>query len=472
MTLDELLSLFREAPLVASAQASEGSPLANPDTLLRLARASLMGGCKVFRLQGVEAIRHIHGATKAPTIALIKRHYDDSPVYITPTMKEVDELLSTDAEVIGLDATLRPRPVGVLLSDLLRHVKDAGRLAMADCDTFESALEAEKLGFDLVGTTLAGYTEDRPMASQGPDLNLLHQMVQGIKIPVIAEGRYSERWQVQAALRIGASAVVMGAALNDTPVLTKRYMEAARTAEGPVAAFDIGGTWLRFGLFSQAWKLLDTDKVALPADPQKRLAWMRDRVASSGAKHAGVSTGGVVMPRANTVWKAKPIIPNHVGSRFTEETLGVPVVALNDGLATAWGHACLPRHAGTRVATLALGTGVGFGIVDRGRILMSIAGEPPHLNDQPAGPDRTIEEALGGETIGMDASAEAKGDARRAAERAIKTIQELFFPDTIIICGGVGLSDWLNLDLPKSPFGADAGLYGAAALALWKPEGL
>ena len=471
MTRDALLSLFEEAPLVASAQASEGSPLADPETLLKLAESSLKAGVKVLRLQGVEAIRHIKGKTGAPVIALIKRHYDSSPVYITPTMREVDELLSTDAEVIGLDATLRHRPHGEKLSDLLQKVHGAGRLAMADCDTLESAVEAEAIGFDLIGTTLAGYTENRKM-SYGPDLELLREMVARVKAPVIAEGRYSEKWHVQTALRIGAKAVVMGAALNDTPVLTKRYLSATQMPDGNVAAFDIGGTWLRFGLFSPNWKLLSAEKTELPRVPTDRLSWMRERAQKSNAVRAGVSSGGVIDPRTGVVTQAKPIIPGHVGSEFSENTLGIQTLALNDGLATAWGHACLPNYAGKRVATLALGTGVGFGIVDRGRIFMGFGGEPPHLNDQELASGCTIEEALGGAALGKEVTLEERARAKQASEHAVCSVRSLFHPDEILLCGGVGLSDWLSLDLPKSPFGPDAGLYGAAALALFPPTEL
>lgn len=468
MTLPELLALFRQAPLVASSQASDGSPLADPETLAKLAQSSLIAGVKVLRLQGTDAIRHIQGATGAPVIALIKRHYDDSPVYITPTMAEVDALLSTNAEAIGLDATLRPRPGNASLKVLLDKVHQNGRLAMADCDTLESAIEAEKLGFDFVGTTLAGYTENRAMTT-GPDLELLRAMVQNLTIPVIAEGRYSESWQVQTAMRIGASAVVMGAALNDTPTLTKRYFQATSAPAGEVGAFDIGGTWLRFGKFSGAGELLESERIPLPADQDQRLRWMREQVEKAGVRRVGVGSGGVVDPKSGVVTRAKPIIPDHVGSEFSERTLGVPTVALNDGLATAWGHACRPEYAGRRAATLAIGTGVGLGIVDRGRILMSSGGEPPHLNDLSFSKGGSIEEALGGSALGGSVSEEERARAKLAANEAVRAVKSMFHPDDMVVCGGVGLADWLDFELPRSPFGADAGLHGAAALALWPP---
>jgi putative N-acetylmannosamine-6-phosphate epimerase/predicted NBD/HSP70 family sugar kinase len=468
MHLSELLDLFGRAPLVASAQASENSPLDDLETLRRLAESSLQEGVRVLRLQGAEAIRHIRGATGAPTIGLIKRHYQDSPVYITPTMEEVESLLGSQCETIGLDATLRPRPGGAQLAELLARVKESGRLAMADCDTLESAIEAERMGFDFVGTTLAGYTEHRAR-TPGPDLELLRAMVRSLKIPVIAEGRYAEPWQVRAALQIGARAVVMGAALNDTPTLTKRFVAAALPFPEKIGAVDIGGTWLRFGVFDSDWTMADSERVALPVDPLARRDWILERIGSHRPRRIGLSIGGIVDPATGIVTRAKPIIPNHVGTEFSEAAFGVPTAALNDGLATAWGHACLPDHAGKRVATLALGTGVGFGLVERGRIVMGGGGEPSHLNDLLFEGDRTIEQVLGGFALGSEWTPEERTLANRAAKRAVQLVEDLFHPDTLVLCGGVGLSEWLELDLPRSPFGADAGLYGAAALALFPP---
>lgn len=191
---------------------------------------------------------------------------------------------------------------------------------------------------------------------------------------------------------------------------------------------------------------------------------MRHKVAKSRPDKAAVGSGGVIDPKTNTVTQAKPIIPDHVGSRFDAASLGVPTVALNDGLATAWGHACLPEYAGQRVATLALGTGVGFGLVDRGRMLMGPGGEPPHLNDVPFDAGRSVEEVLGGAHLAN------REEACAAAKKAVEIIQQMLHPDAIVLCGGVGLADWLDLELPRSPFGEDAGLYGAAALAVFPPE--
>ena len=57
-------------------------------------------------------------------------------------------------------------------------------------------------------------------------------------------------------------------------------------------------------------------------------------------------------------------------------------------------------------------------------------------------------------------------------------MHSVYMPSTIFLSGGVGLSDWM-LDAMKdepgvvpSPFEHDAGLYGAAALALFPPRNI
>jgi len=471
VTRDELLVALSHCPLIASVQASENSPLEDPSLLLKLAQASVEQGTRVLRLQGVPAISLIRSTLRVPVIGLIKRQYPDSDVYITPTRLEVEQLLETGCEVIALDATLRARPEGAIFGDLVQLIHESGRLAMADCDSVVSAEEAVAAGANMVGTTLAGYTDARN-ATVGPDLDLLREIAEVVDVPILAEGRYQEPWQAQAAMRAGASGVVIGGALNDPVKQTRRFISSVSPFGEQVGAFDIGGTWIRFGLFSSDWKLLHSERDPLPKTRKQRSEWMLDRIHRHSLKRIGIGTGGTVDPSTRTVTEAKAIIPDHVGSDFLG--LAPEVFALNDGLATAWGHACLRQFAGTRVATLALGTGVGCGLVDRGRIWMGPRGEYARLNDLQTG-ERSFEEMLGGASLTETPSEEDRQLAIDAFSKAIDIVRSMWMPDHTVICGGVGLAPLLHVDLLEkthanislSPFGANAGLYGAAALALF-----
>jgi len=470
--LTELLDVLKKCPLIASAQASPNSPVDHPITLSQLALASLGQGVTALRLQGIDNIREVRKHTQSPVIGLIKQDYSDSSVYITATRTEVESLLDAGVEVIALDATLRTRPNGETLKELIDLIHQHKTLVLADIDSLESAEVAVNLGADMISTTLSGYTS-AGMPS-GPDLELVRTLVKTIKVPVIAEGRYTQRWEVESALRIGAVAVVVGGALND-PVKTTQMLMPRTGATGSVGAVDIGGTWMRFGVFSSDWQLQHLERMPVLEARQDRLDWIRSQVKNSSVSAVGVSTGGTVDPNTGELWEAKALIPDHVGSIFSEETLGVPTMALNDGLASAWGHACLPQYAGKRVATLALGTGVGCGFVANGSILMGKRGEYPRLNDMPGPGGKTFEEMLGGAALSPDPTANQMAAALQAFLQAGIVLQEMYFPDQIVVCGAVGLSKWLSMylqspGLSASPFGLDAGIYGAAALMLYPPQ--
>jgi N-acylglucosamine-6-phosphate 2-epimerase len=105
---------------------------------------------------------------------------------------------------------------------------------MADCATQAEAEHAQVLGFDVVGTTLSGYTAEtlaRGHSGQ-PDFDLLKQLVQSLTLPIILEGRIWEPSQVTFAFELGAHAVVIGSAITRPQLITKRFVEAIPTLRG------------------------------------------------------------------------------------------------------------------------------------------------------------------------------------------------------------------------------------------------
>jgi putative N-acetylmannosamine-6-phosphate epimerase len=464
VTLADLLVLLRDCPVVASVQAGPDSPLEDPQTLVRLARASVEQGVRLLRSEGSANIHAIRAAAGVPVIGLIKRSYERCPIYITPSEREVEETIAAGADLIALDGTARPRP-SLGLRDLISIAHKRGKLVLADCDNEESVEFSLACGADLVSTTLSGYTE-ASLRQSGPDMNLLRKVCRDGRI-VLAEGRYQDPWQVRAALRIGANGIVIGGALNDPVKATRRFLQAIAAPADNVGAVDLGGTWLRFGVFSPDWQLIERTAVPRQDDPQARTEWIKAQVQAHGVSALGVASGGVVNPKTGVVVKAKSIIPNHVGTAYDEDTMEVPTTALNDGLALAWGHACHPRFAGQRVATLALGTGVGFGLVDRGRLLMGSLGAPPNVADLPF-QHTTIEQTLGGASYDSH-------DAPAAIGHLIEIVRSLFHPDEIVVCGSIASLPEIKMVVHEkkvhmSPFGEHAGLYGAAALALFPPD--
>ena len=210
--------------LIVSCQAVKGEPLYGLDMMHHFARAAVLGGAKGIRANYVSDIKAIKNEVDVPVIGIIKAVYEGSDVYITPTLKEVKELLTTGCEVIALDATNRPRPNGENLKDLVAYIRENAPSVeiMADCSTFEEAKAADEMGFDYVGSTMRGYTEYTKGISI-PDYDMLAKMRRELNAKVIAEGGIWEISQLDKVLECDPYAVVIGSAITRPKKKKKRF---------------------------------------------------------------------------------------------------------------------------------------------------------------------------------------------------------------------------------------------------------
>lgn len=213
--------------LIVSCQALEDEPLHSSFIMGRMAKAAKEGGAIGIRAQGVSDINEIKKVTGLPVIGIIKRNYEDSEIYITPTIKEIKELLETECEMIALDATNRLRPNSENIKDLIDCIHNSNRLAMADISTFEEGVQAEKLGFDCISTTLSGYT---PYSTQGEgvDFDLLEKLVKTVNIPVICEGKINTPEDLKKAFELGAYSAVVGGAITRPQQITRRFTKVLK----------------------------------------------------------------------------------------------------------------------------------------------------------------------------------------------------------------------------------------------------
>lgn len=173
--------------LIVSCQALEDEPLHSSFIMGRMAYAALVGGASGIRANTISDIQEIKKNVDLPIIGIIKQQYGDNQVYITPTMKEIDALAAEGVDIIALDGTKRERPDGNTLENLMKEakIKYPNQLFMADISSVEEAVEAARVGFDIVGTTLVGYTE----YTKGKDpLTELEKVIKAVTVPVIGEG--------------------------------------------------------------------------------------------------------------------------------------------------------------------------------------------------------------------------------------------------------------------------------------------
>jgi len=209
--------------IIVSCQALPDEPLYSPEALLLMAKASINGGAVALRVNSPLSVRQMKHFYSVPIIGLYKKDYPDSEIYITPTSKEAEAVAIAGAEIIATDATLRKRPENEELKNIVTLVQNRyKKLVMADISTFAEGIEAEKMGFDLIGTTLSGYTSYSPQKKE-PDFELLTNLIKKVKTPVIMEGRIWEPEQVTEAFARGAWAVVIGSSITRPQLITQRF---------------------------------------------------------------------------------------------------------------------------------------------------------------------------------------------------------------------------------------------------------
>lgn len=209
--------------LIVSCQALPEEPLHSSFIMGRMAYAAFVGGASGIRANTVADIQEIKKNVSLPIIGIIKEQYGDNQVYITPTMKEIEALVKEGVDIIAIDGTKRERPDGRTLEDLMKEVREKypKQIFMADISCVEEAVNAQKLGFDVVGTTLVGYTS----YTKGNDpLTELEKVIKAVTIPVIGEGNLDTPLKAKKALELGAFAVVVGGAITRPQQITKKFV--------------------------------------------------------------------------------------------------------------------------------------------------------------------------------------------------------------------------------------------------------
>jgi N-acylglucosamine-6-phosphate 2-epimerase len=212
--------------LIVSCQARPGSPLCNPQVMAAMAQAAEVGGAVGIRANGAKDIAAIHGLVKLPIIGINKIVQNGFDVFITPTLDSAQQVVVAGADIIAMDATLRPRPDTLSIAQAIQlYKRELGVPIMADISTLEEGLAAAEAGADMVATTLSGYT---PYSRQqdAPDFLLIAELAARLQTPIIAEGRLISPEDGRRALELGAHAVVIGTSITAVDWITQRYVTA------------------------------------------------------------------------------------------------------------------------------------------------------------------------------------------------------------------------------------------------------
>ncbi len=338
---------------------------------------------------------------------------------------------------------------------------------MADVATFQEAQAAVGMGFDILGTTLSGYTGGP--VSEAPDLDLVAACATLGK-PVVAEGRYNSPDLAKKAIIHGADAVCADSAITRTEYITGWFADAiaqaALTDAEAVLAFDIGGTKTLAALV-RGRTILEKQVVRTDCNVGTD-RWMEslallaaewegayDRI---GAAVTGLVRDGhwsTLNPDTLPIPEAFPLMEK-LAKRFK-----CPVAICNDAQAAAWGEYVYSAGERQDMIFLTISSGIDGGIISGGRLMVGARGLAGSLGQTlwPRARERLETLASG---FGMSLAASAIGrpaDARQtfeAAERgeewansivqgaaeklavSLANLQALIDPERIVLGGGVG----------------------------------
>ena len=174
--------------LIVSCQALENEPLHSSFIMSRMALAAKMGGAKGIRANSISDIHEIKKVVDLPIIGIIKKDYPGTSVYITPTMKEVDDLVKEGVDIIAMDAT------------------------------FSKRLNNE--------STLVGYTpQSKGDKIEANDFEIMREIIKEVKHPVIGEGNLNTPLKARRALELGCYSVVVGSIITRPQIITKSFVD-------------------------------------------------------------------------------------------------------------------------------------------------------------------------------------------------------------------------------------------------------
>tara|TARA_A100000164_G_scaffold302580_1_gene278047 strand:+ start:327 stop:995 length:669 start_codon:yes stop_codon:yes gene_type:complete len=208
--------------IIVSCQPNEGGPQDKTNIIVSMAKTAVIGGCGGVRIEGSRNISEVKKNISLPIIGIIKNDLVEYEIKITPLLKDVDRVIKSGADIVAYDATNRKRPVPT--NEIVSKIKNANRLAMADCANLNDAINAVDEGADIIGTTLSGYTGIPVKDTYKPDINLIRKFKK-LDCFVMAEGRYNSPILAKKAILAGADAVTIGSAITRIDNITKWFVE-------------------------------------------------------------------------------------------------------------------------------------------------------------------------------------------------------------------------------------------------------
>lgn len=220
--------------LVVSCQATNEEPMFGAEIMARMAVAAEIGGAIAVRVNTFVDLVAVRKSVSLPILGLIKQQYEGYYPYITPTMKEVDLVVESGAEIVCIDATSYDRPDGNDLGTFVGLIRSKypNIEILADVSTLQEGIYANTLDVDYIATTLSGYTWDTEDKNSNliqefrePDYKLIEDLYGKVNKPIVAEGKFWNAENAIKAFKLGAYAVTIGAGITRPQIITKKIVD-------------------------------------------------------------------------------------------------------------------------------------------------------------------------------------------------------------------------------------------------------
>lgn len=227
---EDILNKLKDT-LIVSCQAYEDNPLYGASNMVTMAKCAIKGGAKALRICWPDQVALIKKELDVLVIG-INKQFDEtkdmySHVFITPTYESACALADAGCDVIAMDGTLRNRSYEEL-KDIVNRLHEAypNIPLMADIATLEEAIVCEKMGFDILSSTLSGYTNETKKFQNEPDYQLVEDLIKHTNCFVNAEGRIWDVAQLKRIKKLKPDSITVGAAVTNPMKITSHFIEA------------------------------------------------------------------------------------------------------------------------------------------------------------------------------------------------------------------------------------------------------
>lgn len=224
--------------IIVSCQAIPDDPFDSPEAIAEFARAAAVGGAVGLRVNGPVNVAACHAAAALPIVGIHKLPDQQGKTIITPSLAAAAALVEHGAAMVAIEVKDRDRPDGATAEEVARGIRENLQVpVLGDIGSLEEGIAAARW-CDAVVTTFAPatgrYSDNgtEPMGGFGdswapPALALVAELSAAVEVPVIAEGRFWQPYEVSAAFAAGAHAVVIGTAITRPHYITARFVAAA-----------------------------------------------------------------------------------------------------------------------------------------------------------------------------------------------------------------------------------------------------